>query len=156
MTYKSASEMPAYGVVCAYLTATAVTWSEEDAGDYPDEEHGWVDADWSMRVLHESRNDVKPYAELYLHGDGSLNHDRSTIGRCVTDEDEILTVADFIRATVADALGSAEDNGDGTWYGSDSIVTDYSDPRDYTYALHFHVKHNDGRRGWVEDDVTLD
>lgn len=150
-----ASEVPAYGVVRASLTATAVNFSDYREDDYT-EEHGWVDPCWTMRELYESRNDVRPAAELYLTEGAELNHDRSWIGHSVTDEDEILTVADFIRATVAEILGSADDNGNGTWYSSDEIVTDYRDPRSYTYALHFHVKHNDSRRGWVEDSITLD
>lgn len=144
-------QIPEYGIVRAYLTATAVQWGDSgDSDDYTDE-HGWVDADWSMRELHESRNDVKPYAEWNPRaGEG-------TVGRCAVDSDEITSVADFVNYTLTDFFGTTgwEDNGDGTFYGADAITTDYTDPRNYTYALHFHVKHNDSSRGWTEDEVTL-
>lgn len=80
------------------------------------EEHGWVDRSWNPRTLYDSRNDVRP----------------------VVSEDERDT--EELTEAVRDALewlpGGYEDNGDGTFYASDS-ESPMDEPWDYTYALHF-------------------
>lgn len=130
--------------VKVWMTATAVTFHSDADSDYS-ESHGWVDAP-HFHELMESRNYVSPVAEW-----DDTDED---------DTDEHATVADFIRATVAEYLGSAEDNGDGTHYGNDAHGAMcngcLTDGRTISYALHFTHKRYDARRGWVEDDVTAD
>lgn len=132
-------------MVRAWMTGTAVTWSDDESGDYTDE-HGWIDTTWSRHELFDSRNDVRPVA-TYDTEDPDAREDYPTLN-------------DWIRATVAEYLGAAEDNGDGTWYAADShevcdfCLTDEAG-RSFSFALHFDTKGYDGRRGWHEDPVTL-
>jgi hypothetical protein len=138
--------LPANGTIYAFLTATAVEWSDSGDSDDYTEEHGWVSPRWSMTDLYESRNDVAPIDDWRLATDNTPDLLRP-------DPDQ--TPTDWLAALLNETLGSWSDNGDGTYYGHDNLITDYTDPRDYTYAVHVHVKHCDSTRGWVEDSVTL-
>jgi hypothetical protein len=95
----------------------------------PLEEGGWVDTRWSMRVFHDSRNDVRPVVDVDLS-------DRETL------QDEISDAMQYLP-------GGPEDNGDGTFYSADSDQP-YDDPWNYSYALHF-VRKYLGSKGWVEE-----
>jgi hypothetical protein len=124
----------------AYMTGERHTSESLECGDAA--ERGWVDPNWSMTDLQEARNYVRPAAEY-----NPLDPE---------DVEDYPTVAAWIAATVAEHLGAAEDNGDGTWYGVDAQTHDYTTDDTYTYSLHFHVKRHTSSRGWVEDDVTAD
>jgi hypothetical protein len=127
--------------VKAWKTVTVVTFTG-DEGDHT-ETHGWVDPWWAHCEPMDSRNDARPVAQ-WNEGDDD-------------DREDYPTVAEFIRATVADELGSAEDNGDGTWYGTDDHMCDVTlrDGTSRTFALHFTTKGYDSR-GWYEADVHSD
>ena len=86
-------------------------------GDVTDDEHmangatrenGWIDPKWSMKVLHENREDV----------------------RTETFDTEAEAVA-YIEETI----GSVRDNGDGTYYGQDSKFDPLTGD-DWSYAGH--------------------
>jgi hypothetical protein len=124
------SELPAatfYGY--AYMTASVV----DSVGDVTD---GWVDPQWSMHVVHDSRNDVRPVATW-------SRMDDLEEGERVGD-----SIARFIRETVEEHLSAPRDNGDGTWYGEGEDVTPKGDT--YTYALHFVASTHAMRRDDVE------
>lgn len=148
MTSMTLDTLPTHGVIRAYLTATAVKFAEDGSGA-ESEENGWVDYDYSLTELFESRNDVRPAGEFNLSTGGS------EVLRCWDDE---ITPEQWARNVLSETLGSAEhDEGSHTFYGSDEIFSDatLTDPRTFSYALHFHVKHCDPVRGWVEDDLSL-
>ncbi|MET9385321.1 hypothetical protein ABZY09_30680 [Streptomyces sp. NPDC002928] len=92
------------------------------------EEHGWIDRSWSVRVLHDSRNDVRPVVDV--------------------DESDAETLAEEITDALEWLEGGYEDNGDGTFYASDSYRP-YDEPWSYSYALHF-VRKFHGPNGWTE------
>lgn len=91
------------------------------------EEHGWIDRRWSSITLHDSRNDVTPVVDCDERSEDL--------------EDEVIDALWWLE-------GGYEDNGDGTFYASDSYQP-YTEPWNYSYALHF-VKKDlvDGR--WTE------
>ena len=122
------------GRVFAFMTGERVTPESAERGDF--EESGWVDPSWSRRMLHESRNDVRPL----------MSED--------TDSEDL---ADAVTAALAE-LGAYADNGDGTFYGQDS-KSDFTTGDDWTYAVHFTVKYRDPGRpdaepfaGYIERD----
>lgn len=103
------------GKVYAFMTATAVEIRPDDENGGI-ELNGYIDQDWSMTTLNDSRNDVLPLVNEWQ------------------DDTEAL------EESVRDVLGDGslwEDNGDGTFYSKDSRT---EDGMDYTYAVHFHVK----------------
>lgn len=122
------------GHIFAHISCTRVNWDCDDVEcdhdgcmDYPNEEHGWIDRSWSPTVLHDSRNDVSPVVSL---DEG--------------DED----LAEEVRDALGWLEGGCEDNGDGTFYASDSYHP-YTETWSYDYAIHFTVKYHNGQ-GWVE------
>lgn len=112
------------GHIFAFMTATAVEIGPEDERN---ERYGWIDREWSMTDIHDSRNDVSPLVSL--------------------DESDTEALADEIRDVLGD--GSLwEDNGDGSFYGKDERVEDgYS----WTYVVHFKRKFF-GSNGYAEID----
>ena len=113
------------GHIFAFMTADAV--SIDGTEDEREERHGWIDKEWSMTVLHESRNDVSPLVSV--------------------EESDAETLADEIR----DVLGDGSlyfDNGDGSFYAHDSTE---EDGFSWTYAVHFKRKFL-GSNGWIETD----
>lgn len=115
------------GHIFAHLTATVLRADSEDG----ETEDGWIDPSWSMHVLHESRNDVRPVVS------------------CSEDDPDL---ADYVREALDD-LGAYEDNGDGTFYGIDAPLTrETLETGDtWLYALHFTRKAWSSARGWHED-----
>lgn len=141
------------GQIFAHITATRVKWEAtveemakmegksvaevlaawEDDSDYdsetetirledPMEEHGWVDRYWSTTTLYDSRNDVRP----------------------VVDEDESSEdLEEEVIAALGWLEGGYEDNGDGTFYASQSYQP-YTEEWNYSYALHFVRKYHNG------------
>lgn len=108
------------GNVFALMSATSVDCTED--GETV-ECHGWIDPDWSMRTLFESRNDANPL----------LNEDEDS-------EDLAERIADLVQGY--------DDNGDDTFYSVDS----WQDPETgtyWTYAIHFKRKFF-GPKGWTE------
>jgi hypothetical protein len=102
------------GMVYAFMTADAV--SLDGGEDEREELNGWIDQDWSMTVLHDSRNDVLPLVKEW--------------------ESDTEELTDSVRDVLGD--GSLwEDNGDGTFYAMDSRE---DDGFSFTYAVHFFVK----------------
>lgn len=111
------------GHIFAFMTGEAV--SVDGGEDEREERRGWIDREWSMTVLHESRNDVAPLVSL--------------------DESDTESLADEIR----DILGDGSlyfDNGDGTFYGQSETMEDgfY-----WTYAIHF-VRKGGASEGFAE------
>jgi hypothetical protein len=111
------------GHIFAFMTGEAV--SVDGGEDEREERRGWIDREWSMTVLHESRNDVSPLVSL--------------------DESDTESLADEIR----DILGDGSlyfDNGDGTFYGQSETMEDgfY-----WTYAVHF-VRKGGASEGFQE------
>lgn len=103
------------GKVYAFMTATAVEIRPDDENESI-ELNGWIDQDWSMVCLNDSRNDVQPLVNEWQ------------------DDTEELTEA------VRDVLGDGslwDDNGDGTFYSQQSRI---EDGMEYTYAVHFHIR----------------
>ncbi|WMI33869.1 hypothetical protein SEA_PATELGO_268 [Streptomyces phage Patelgo] len=97
--------------VVAYMTACAV--SVDGGEDEREERHGWIDREWSMTSLHDSREDVEPLFSV--------------------DSSEMEELAESVR----DVLGDGSlyfDNGDGTFYGQGESV---EDGFSWTYAVHF-------------------
>lgn len=146
--------LPRNGVLRIYATCEAVTPESAEIGDAA--ERGWVDS-LDSRSMYESRNDVSPIIELHvlhlLGGDTVALCDDPN-ARDITVEEADAEARDSIRRTL-DALGAYENNGDGTLYGAGEDE-DYATGTSYRYALHAHVKHYSGERGWVEDAVELD
>lgn len=105
--------------ITAWLTGESVTPESAAHGDWA--EHGWVDPQWSLRVFHDSRNDVRPLLDM-------------------AEDDPDL--AESVRDVLSEYLGSYADNGDGTFYGQDSSE-DYQTGTSYTYAVHFVAKYRD-------------
>ncbi|QZE11367.1 hypothetical protein SEA_FORREST_264 [Streptomyces phage Forrest] len=113
------------GHIFAFMTGTAV--SLDGGEDEREERHGWIDKEWSMTVLHESRNDVAPLVSV--------------------DESDTETLTDEIRDVLGD--GSLwDDNGDGSFYSQGESVEDgYA----WTYAVHFKRK-GGASEGFAETD----
>lgn len=113
------------GHIFAFMTATAVEIAPDDENGGI-ELNGWVDREWSMTALHDSRNDVSPLMSL--------------------DESDTEALADEIR----DILGDASlyfDNGDGNFYIHDSRT---EDGMEFTYCVNFKRKFL-GSNGWAEE-----
>ena len=84
------------GMVYAFMTGTSVDLDGNE--DEREELNGWIDQDWSMTVLHDSRNDVMPLVKEW--------------------ESDTEELADSVRDVLGD--GSLwEDNGDGSFYAKD-------------------------------------
>lgn len=109
------------GQIFAFMTATVVKLDGT-------EEYGWIDPRWSRTTLLESRNDA-----------GTVVNERES------DED----LPDWVRDALGTHLGAYEDNGDGTFCGTDSF-TDPDTGLDWTYSLHFVRKFFNERDGWTE------
>lgn len=92
------------------------------------EESGWIDRSWSPRVLHDSRNDVRPVVDV--------------------DESDAETLAEEVTDALGWLEGGYNDNGDGTFYAADSYKP-CDEPWSYSYALHF-VRKFYGSNGWTE------
>ena len=120
------------GYIYAFITCDRVKWEEDEDGtpmsDSPVEEGGWIDRSWSPYVLHDSRNDVRPVVNC--------------------DEECAEKLADEVRDALDWLEGGYEDNGDGTFYASESYQP-HTEPWSYSYALHFTRKFC-GPKGWVE------
>lgn len=114
------------GHIFAFVTATAVDFHGED--DYT-ERHGWIDTNWSMTELMESRNDANAIVDC--------------------DESDAETLSDEISEAL-EMVYPYEDNGDGTFYGQ-SETTDESGTV-WTYAVHF-IRKAYGYNGWTETAV---
>jgi hypothetical protein len=112
--------------IFAFVTCTRVMWPE-GSEEYVDE-HGWIDMRWSPRVLHESRNDVRPVVDC--------------------DESDRETLIYEVTEALSD-LAPYWDNGDGTFYGEESEQP-FDEPWNYSYAVHFKRKYL-GPNGWTED-----
>ena len=121
-----------------------ITYDDDGSGDYSPqsdtirledaiEDHGWIDRGWSSRVLHESRNDVSPVVDASVSVDESDHEDLV---------DQVLDALGWLE-------GGYEDNGDGTFYASDSYQP-YDEPWSYSYALHFTLKRHSASEGWNE------
>lgn len=123
MERKSEDDVRAEWVDDTDYDATSDTVRLED----PIEENGWVDRRWST-TLFDSHNDVSPVVDVDLS-------DRETL------EDEVRDALEWLE-------GGYEDNGDGTFYASDSYQP-YTEPWSYRYALHF-VRKYYGANGYVE------
>ena len=116
------------GHIFAFMTATVTRHGESDSGDDYTAVSGWIDRNWSMTDLLESRNDVTPL---------------------ISEDENSENLADYVRDVLGD--GSLyEDNGDGTFIGQTETTDD--DGRSWTYAVHFKRKYkgNDGPLDWCE------
>lgn len=97
--------------VVAFMTASAV--SLDGTEDDREERNGWIDREWSMTTLHDSREDVAPLFSV--------------------DSSEMEELADSVRDVLGD--GSLwEDNGDGNYYAKGE---NQEDGFSWTYAVHF-------------------
>lgn len=129
------SNLPAHGVVSAFVTCERVTPESAESGDAA--ERGWV-REVGSREIYESRNDVPPAVFLDVY-DLAYADDR----------------ADYraeIRAVV-ESLGTYWHDGRGTYY-SEGEEVDWQSADIFTYAVHVHVKRF-GPRGWVESPVDV-
>lgn len=116
-------------------TCTRVKWEcgderceHDGCVDYPIEEHGWIDRNWSATELFEHRNDVSPIVSL--------------------DESD-PDLMEEVREALGWLEGGFEDNGDGTFYARESYQP-LTEPWHYSYALHF-VRKFHGPKGWTEE-----
>lgn len=120
------------GQIFAHYTCSRVMWEEDEEGfpfEEPTEEHGWIDRRWSSTQLYESRNDVSPVINL---------------------DEESEELPDEVRDALGWLDGGYEDNGNGTFYASESYQP-YTEPWHYSYAIHFSRKSRDHATGeWVE------
>lgn len=123
--------LPAHGAVRIYTTADVVTDESARFGDAA--RRGWV-SEPGASDLEEARNYARPTVEVMLPLD---DDDREVIARAV------------------ESLGAYETDDGSTLYATDGTVLDYMTDEVWTYALHAHVKHHDGVRGWVEDRVAI-
>lgn len=120
----------------AYMTATVVGTDRDDISD------GWIDPTWSMFVLHDSRNDVRPAATWSRMED-------------IEDGETVRESWDrWIRETVDEHLGMAENSHDGTYYGIGETTAPDGDT--WTYALTFVASHHAMRRSDIEFRVHTD
>ena len=120
------------GQIFAHYTCTRVMWEQDEDGmpvsDSPVEEHGWIDRRWSSTQLYDNRNNVSPVINL-----------------CEFSKEEL---AEEVEEALEWLEGGYEDNGDGTFYASESYQP-YTEPWSYSYAIHFTRKYY-GALGWVE------
>jgi hypothetical protein len=114
------------GHIYAFLSGMRVQCDPTGSGNHNDE-HGYVDPNWSRTDLFESRNDVRPIVDCDIR-----------------DED----LADYVREAI-EGLGLPSDNGDGRFYGQDEHAAD--DGSVWTYALTF-IRKFHGPNGWTEQD----
>jgi len=119
--------------VFGHYTATRYRWVNDEDGfpiEEPEEQHGWVDWGWNSRLVHDSRNDVRPYVSL--------------------DEDD-PDLYDEIRDAFQQLPGGPQADGfRGTYYAADTDSPFDGDDWNYSYALHFSCKYL-GLNGWVEE-----
>ena len=130
------------GVIYAFVTGERHTAESTAFGNFA--EAGWVDPRYSMRELFDSRNDVSPIFKEWEQHD-SLP--------------DILRCEDFdqrIREVLADTLGAYEDNGDGTFYASDTKIWEYESGDSYSYAVHFTLKDSNGERDWHPSEAGIE
>jgi hypothetical protein len=102
------------GNIFAYITATAVSLDGNE--DEREKRRGYIDKEWSMTELHDSRNDVPMLMNV--------------------DESDIDALTEEIR----DILGDGSlyfDNGDGNFYGQGESQ---EDGFSWTYCVHFKRK----------------
>jgi len=109
----------------AYVTGDLITpdgsnvWvhgEETEPGHGATLESGWVSPSWSTFTVFENREDVE---------------------RFTFDPDDDETVPEWQARLVSEILGSAHDNGDGTFYGAES-QTRLETGEDISLALHFY------------------
>lgn len=113
--------------IFAFMTATAVEIAPE-AEDSGIELRGWIDKEWSMTTLHDSRNDVRPLMNV--------------------DE----TATDDLSEEISDILGDGslwEDNGDGDFYSKETRI---EDGYEYSYCVHFHRRFIASDGSWAETE----
>jgi hypothetical protein len=115
------------GHIYAFLKADRVEFTGQGCDDYT-EESGWIDRDWSLTELHESRNDVRPV---------------------ISEDEGSEDLADQVREILGNPL-HLDGNGEGTFYLPDEYIAE--DGSSWTYRVLFTRKHHDSRNGWIEDD----
>ncbi|MEZ0095529.1 hypothetical protein [Streptacidiphilus sp. EB129] len=96
----------------------------------PEQITGWVDWGWNSRLLHESRNYVRPYV--------TLSEDDPDLYGEIRDAFNLLPG------------GPTSEGSRGTYYAADTYSTIDGDNCDFSYALHFTCKYL-GPKGWVEE-----
>lgn len=129
------------GRIYAFITCTRTKWDQDDEGfpiEDAVEEHGWIDRQWSLGTLHDSRNDVRPTVD-------------------VDDDDDPEVIFEEITDALEWLDDGFEDNGNGTFYASGNY-TPWDDEWEYHYALHFTRKSIHPLLGWTEvafDPMTI-
>lgn len=111
--------LPTNGTLYVYVTGDRIT--PESASEGMAEELGWIDWNWSVTTLHDSRNDVRPLVSVDVAD---------------LDASEIL---DAIR----EVIGYADSSDNGTIYAADATIPHYASPDTFMYAVHVFVKHGD-------------
>lgn len=102
-------QLPAQGTV--WVTATATTWGDSGSSDDYEQEHGWVQPQFSRTTLYENRDDVAP---IYSGTDPAA-----------------------AASEIRDFLGGVEqpESGRGSFYASDS-ESSLESGTSYSYACH--------------------
>ncbi|MFC1442879.1 hypothetical protein ABUW04_31990 [Streptacidiphilus sp. N1-10] len=119
--------------IFGHFTATRTRWMYDDEGspiEEPEQITGWVDWGWNSRLLHESRNYVRPYVTL-SEDDPDLY-------------DEIRDAFNLLPG------GPTSEGSRGTYYAADTYSPIDGDDCHFSYALHFTCKYL-GLKGWVEE-----
>jgi len=110
---------PITGHIFCFVTAAKVTTGKDGRSDVPDAEieSGFIDPLYSMYILFESRNDVRPVLNMSINDPG------------LADE-----IKDLIRE-----WSPMADNGDGTFICQ--YERDIEDGSNLRYSLHFSHKY---------------
>lgn len=132
------STLPRNCVIRVYATADYVT--PDSAAEGVAEASGWVDSLTSTRI-EESRNYVEPVYEVDAY------EYRAPLNGIPAREE---------LASLIESLGAYETERDGSMLRAvDGVTWDYTQPGEYLYTLHAHVKHYTATNGWVESDLSI-
>ena len=143
--------LPTGGVIRIYATGERITPESAEHGDAA--ERGWTTRVGSPD-LYDARNDVAPLFEARIHAD-YLIEEGYALDTYDDTADAHACALDTVRDILTQLQGGWESHDGSTFYAADAMTLDYTTADVFTYAVHASVKHYDGTRGWVEDDVNL-
>lgn len=138
--------LPASGRLYVYVTGDRYT--PESISEGLSEENGWVDWHYNRTIFEESRNNVRPLISVDV---SELMHGRE-YGNGISDTPE--EVREEILNAIREVIGYADFSDNGTIYGANEDIWDYSSSDTYMYAVHVFVKHSTAS-GYVESPVDI-